>query len=29
MLSVKIIKTDRKLVNDYLMYGEERRPLGG
>ena len=29
MLSVKIIKTDRKLVSDYLMYGEERRPLGG
>ena len=29
MLSVKIIKTDRKLVNDDLMYGEERRPLGG
>ena len=29
MLSVKIIKTDRKLVNDYLMYGKERRPMGG
>ena len=29
MLSVKIIKIDRKLVSDYLMYDEERTPLGG
>lgn len=30
MLSVtQIIKIDRKVLSDYLMYEDQRRPMGG